>query len=186
MAFDATQIPVLGYHEIYVNDVGATFPTSVADDPVADDWIHLGRTTEAGARFTFDRTVTQIFSSQFFDPARTLITKLPKKIEYDLQQWNDVTLDLALGGVDVTTPTPGETRLDPKAASFVNEKALLIVCTDGDDIFMYGYARTLNTKALAFAGVKTAESFLPIGSEVLGVDGESPYFIQSNALSLGS
>lgn len=186
MAFDSTEITVLGFHEIFTAPVGSTFPTSVDDDPTGiDDWVQLGRTTDAGARFTFDRKVTQIFSSQFLDPARSIITAQPKKVEYDLQQWNDATLDLALGGVDVTT-VGGETRLDPKALSFVNEKALLIIATDGDDKFMVGFARTLNTKATAFALVKTAESFLPIGSEVLGSDGETPYFLQSNALALGS
>lgn len=186
MSFDATEIPVLGYHEIFVAAVGATFPTSVDDDPITSGWLQLGRTTEAGARFTFDRTVQQIFSSQFFDPARTIVTRLPKKVEYDLQQWNQNTLDFALGGIVWTTPAAGEVRGDPEDASFVDERALLIRAVDGDDIFMIGYARTINAKALSFAFVKTAEAALAIGSEVQGTAGESPYFIQSNALAAGS
>ena len=185
MAFDATEIPVLGYHEIFTAPVGSAFPTSVEDDPDGD-WTQLGRTTEAGIRYTFDRSFQQIFSSQFFDPSRSIVTKLPKKAEYDLQQWNVDTLDLALGGVNVTTPAVGETRLEPKEASFVDERALYVRMTDGDNIFAIGFARTINTKALSFAGIKTAEAFLPIGSEVLGTDGEAPYFLQSNAIGAGS
>jgi len=186
MVFDPSQFQVNGFHEIFIAEVGTAFPTSVADDPAGSGWTQLGLTTEAGARFTYDRTITQIFSSQRFDPQRVLVTKLPKKVEYDLQQWTEEGMDLAFGGLTFTTPTVGETKAEPKDASFVNEKALLLRAVDGDTVIEVGYRRTINSKALAFTWAKTAESALPIGSEVLGATNEQPYYLQTNAVLTGS
>lgn len=188
MVFDPSEFLVGGVYDVLVADVGSTFPTTVAfdvDDIVADGWAHLGLTTDAGARFTYDLSVVRVFSSQRIEVQRLIRDTSPKKVEYDLQQWNVDNLDLALGGVDISD-VDGETRFDPKEASFLNEKALLLRCTDGDEQWMVGYPRTLNTKSAAFAWTKKAEAALPIGSEVMGTTGESPYFMQTNAAAIGS
>lgn len=189
--FDPEQLVVAGTGHIYVADVDTmTFPEDIDDIATLEDdgWIDLGYTTTDGPRFSFARESKDVEAWQEFDPIRTLITNLPKQIEFDLEQWNADTVGLGLGGVEITSTANGS-MVEPKESSFVDLKALVVAGTDGDRNYAFCYRRTQNTKPLTFPFRREDISPLTIGMKVFAAgSGEKPFRILTDdpAFAVGS
>lgn len=178
--FDPDELVVAGSGHVYVGDDTATFPDDI--DTVLDwattpdaGWVDLGYTTEDGPRFTFDRTTVDIKAWQSFDPLRTIVTEVPKQVEFDLHQWNADSLRLGLGGGTISATANGF-MLEPPDASVVDVRKLVIVGSDGDKNYAFCYRRTTNGKAFNFGFQRADSASLAIGMKVLAADeGEQPF-----------
>lgn len=187
MALESPEVRVFGTGNIYVAPVGTSFPATVsaAVDPDAG-WVDLGYTTEEGARFQFSREVNRIPAWQSFDPIRMVVTGVPKQVMFDLQQWNQNTLKLALGGGTVTEPSAGEYQYEPPSEEFVDERALIVEGRDGDYTYRFCYRRAFNEQPVDFAMVRETSSPLPIGMSILAADnGLKPFLIQTDDPNVG-
>lgn len=177
--YDPEEIAVNGLTDVYVAPVGTTFPASLDAD--LSDWTHLGLTAESGVKPGLNRTLFSVKSSQRFYPTRKGVASIDADIEFDLQQWNSDTLLLALGGGTIEDEGGGEWLFTPAPSSFIDERALLLVTTDGDNVTMWGWARTTNTKNFTSSFVRTAESVLPIGMSILDPGDAEPFLIRGNS-----
>lgn len=160
---------------VAVADLDAAMPTDINDcipdpDTLAVDldalFFDLGYLTDAGPRASFGRTVKDITAWQSFDPIRSLVTALPKQVEFDLEQWNAENLSLGLGGSVITDTTNG-VMLEPEDNSFLNYKRLVVYAADGDKHYAFCFRRTQNVKELTFPFGREDISALPIGMKVL-------------------
>jgi hypothetical protein len=167
-----TTVGADGY--VAVASLATSMPTDIADcipDEVlavdlAAGFADLGLLTDAGPRASFGRTVKDIPAWQSLDPVRSLVTAVPKQIEFDLEQWNEDNLSLGLGGSVVTDTTTG-VMLEPEDDSFLNYKRLIIYAEDGGKHYAFCFRRTQNVKALTFPFGHEDISALPIGMKVL-------------------
>lgn len=186
MGLVPAEIVVTGTGHIYAGDVGVAFPASISDPVDLDDWVDLGYTTPAGAKFKFGRDVNLVEGWQSFDPLRIIVTKVPKEISFELLQWNQHTMKLGLGGGEVTEPSPGEYEYEPPDESFVDTRAFIIEGIDGEHHYRFCYRKGLNTNGVEFAFVRQDPVQFPITVQILAADGGAkPYLIQTDDENIG-
>lgn len=169
---DETTVGADGY--VAIASLTDTMPTDIADcipdEDLAVDlpagFVDLGLLTDSGPKASFGRTVKDIPAWQSFDPVRSLVTAIPKQIEFDLEQWNDDNLSLGLGGTVITDTATG-VMLEPEDDSFLNYKRLVIYAEDGGKHYAFCFRRTQNVKELTFPFGREDISALPIGMKVL-------------------
>jgi len=180
MAFESEEVRAFGTGHVYVADVGTAMPADIGAT-IPTSWIDLGYTDEQGPRFNFGRTVNEVPAWQSYDPVRVLITAVPKTVAFDLLQTNKHTLQLALGGGDVTEGAPFEFSYEPPDESFVDERALIITGEDGDYTYRFCFHKVLNQSGVEFPFVRGAPTKLAIEVKVLAAGGgNKPYFIQTD------
>lgn len=187
MAFDSDEVRVTGTGHVYVADVGTAFPTTVSD-PVSHNtgWVELGYCSEEGARFSFGREINNIMAWQAFDPIRKVVTAVPKSVSFDLQQWNQHTVKLALGGGTVTEPATDNYQYEPPDESYLDERALIVEGIDGDYTYRFCYRKALNESGVDFAFVRSDPVLFPITMGILAADdGAKPFLIQTNDPNIG-
>lgn len=186
MSLETAEIPVFGSGHVYTAPVGTAFPANIsAAVNQAAGWKDHGYTTVEGVRFSFARESTDLEAWQSFDPVRTLITKVPKTVSFDLLQWNQFTIQLALGGGTVTGADPNY-EYSPPDPSFVDDRALIIEGTDDDKTYRFCYRKALNKSGIDFAMVRTNASPLAITMSILAADNDAdPFIIQSNDDNFG-
>lgn len=168
---DESTVGADGY--VAVGDLTATMPTDIADcipdESLSVDltgFVDLGYLTDAGPRASFGRTVKDITAWQSFDPVRSLVTAVPKQVEFDLEQWNGDNIALGLGGAVITSAGSG-VQLEPEDNSFLDYRRLIIYAADGDKHYAFCFRRTQNVKELTFPFGREDISALPIGMKVL-------------------
>lgn len=181
MANEPEEIRVYGDGGVYIADVGTAFPASISD-PIDDaDWTNLGYLTEEGPRFSFGRETTDLKGWQSLDVLRVLTTALPKSITFDLMQTNVHSLEMALGGGDVTEDAPGEFTFEPADPSETYEKAIIVEMIDGGVTYRFCYRKAQRDGAVEFAGIRTNSTNFSITMKVLDPgDAEKPYIVQSD------
>lgn len=183
---DPDQSTAAGNGYVAVSALEVTLPTDIAD-LIPDEsnqvdldagWVALGYLTEAGPRFSFGRETKDIAAWQAFDPIRTLITKIPKQAEFDLEQWNADAVRLGLGGAVISSAGSG-TMLEPEDESFLDYRQLIIYGADGDKHYGFVFRRAQNTKNLEFPFVREDISALPIGMKILRqpADTDKPWYL---------
>lgn len=176
MTQDPTELFSAGDGNIFISQEGVDFPTDV-DEVLDAGWLDFGLTTDAGPRFSFDRTTKDIPAWPLFDPARTLVTAIPKQIDFDLLQWSGENFQLGLGGGTIT-PTANGAIYEPPEPSFQDIRQMIIVGVDGDRTYKWCFRRVRNVKALTFPFVQTDVSPLTIGMKVLAATApDKPFFI---------
>lgn len=169
------ELVVAGGGAILTAPEGATFPDDIADTLDAA-WVDLGYATEAGVRFTFDRTTKDIPAWPSFDPVRVLNTAVPKTIEYDLEQWNAESLRLGLGGGTISATATGF-MYEPPEPGEVDVRGLIIQGVDGNKNYWLCFRRVQLSKALSFAFTLTDIAPFAIGQKVLAAGDDAPFFI---------
>lgn len=187
MALESSELVVTGTGHIYVAPVGTAFPASI-DAVVSHNvgWIDLGYATEEGARFSFGREINEAFGWQSADPLRLISTRRPKSVAFDLMQWNQHTVQLALGGGTVTEPVSGQYEYAPPADSYIDERALIVEGTDGDYTYRFCYRKAFNQATVEFAFVRENPVVFPIDMKILAADGGlSPYIVQTDDPNIG-
>lgn len=187
MTLESSEVRVMGTGHIYVAPVGTAFPTNISTAVShAAGWRELGYCTPEGARFTFGRDVTDINGWQSFNPLRKIITAAPKSVAFDLLQWNQYTMGLALGGGTFTEPTADNYLYEPPDESFVDERAVIVEAIDGDYNYRVCYRKAFNTSGVEFAFARENPTVLPITMDVLAADaGAKPYLIQTDDPNVG-
>lgn len=177
----SNEVLVTGLGDVFTAPVGTAFPALTVDLVEAAGWTQLGFVEPAGAKFDFGRNVNEIFAWQRYEPVRTVIKTIPKKVIFNLMQWNIWTAELALGGGTVTEPTPGNFDYDPPDESFVDERALIVTGTDGDRHYRMCFRKALNEAGVSFSFMRENPATLPITMSILAADaGAKAYKIQTD------
>lgn len=184
--FDSGEVVVAGTGRVYVAPVGTPFPASIAEPIDPDDWEDVGYCTPEGATFNFGREINRVMAWQSFDPVRMVVTAVPKTVGFQLLQWNQATLKLALGGGTVNAYEGGEYEYEPADESFVDERALIVTGEDGDRSYRFCFRKAINEAGVEFDFVRENPSQLPISMVVLAADGGlKPYVIQTDDPAIG-
>lgn len=185
MALDATEVVVAGTGHVYRAPVDTALPTDIGN-ALSGSWVELGYTTPEGVAFEFAKDTKDLFAWQSRDPIRTLILNEPKTATFTLMQWNNDTLDLALGGGEWTDTDTG-VEYEPADAGFVNEVALIIEFTDDDKNYRFCFKRALNKNPFSFSTLPDDAANLPIAMSVLApADGSKAYKIQTDDAALAA
>lgn len=182
MSLDATELVVAGTGAVYRAAVGTSMPSDVTTTPSSLSWTNLGYTSENGAKFTFDRKTNPIMGWQSYQPLRVVVNEIPIETEFDLLQWNNDTLETALGGGSFDTQGSG-VRYTPPAESFIDEFALIIDGKDGDSSYRFYFPRVMVTDKVEFSFVRSNPVSLPIKVRTLAAPGggDSYYFDTDDA-----
>lgn len=184
MAQDGTELVVAGAGGVYVGDVGATEPADIGEE-IGAGWTEVGFITEDGVRFNFGAEIQDFFAWQSLDPVRKSKLRAPKTISFDLMQWNAENLVLAFGGGE-WSESSGEFVYTPPEDSFLDERALMVVATDGDRTYRFIFRRTINTQGVAFAFTRSANANLPLTFDVLAATDGDTWTIQSDDENLSA
>lgn len=109
MSNNPDELIVGGNHSIFVGPVGTPFPsgaTILTAEP-DEDFAHLGLTQDDGLTLSISYDTATRSSSQLLDPVLRIRTGRDMSFAATLQQFNPVTVPLALGGGAVTETTTG-------------------------------------------------------------------------------
>lgn len=187
MAFESSEVRVTGTGHVYVAPVDTPFPTNISAAVSHNaGWIELGYASEDGARFSFGREVNEIMAWQSFDPIAQVVTRVPKTVSFDLMQWNQHTVTLALGGGTVTEPTSNNYVYTPPDESYRDERALIVEGIDGAYTYRFCYRKAINEEGVEFSFVRENPVLFPITMKILAPDDDAaPYIIQTNDPSIG-
>jgi hypothetical protein len=97
MALDSAEVVVANSGHGYYAPVGTTMPTAF-DETLDTAFIELGYFSEGGCTITIGRETTDVNAWQSRSPVRRTITKEAVSFAFELEQWNEETTALALGG----------------------------------------------------------------------------------------
>lgn len=185
MPQDPDEVVVAGFGDIYEAPVGTAFPTGISA-AIPAEFVAVGYVTEEGARFSFGRDVNEIMAWQSRDPIRQVVTRVPKTVSFDVQQWNIRTVKLALGGGTVTETASGEFEYEPPEEGYIDERAFIVTGEDGDKNYRFCFRRATNESGIDFAFVRDDAAALPITLKVLAAgNGEKAYFVQTDDPAFG-
>ena len=174
------EIIIAGTGTIYHAIEGTPIPAYLTDalDPAFQA---VGFTTDAGAKFTDEKTTAQVRPWQSFYPVRTHITERRATIEATLLQWNEPNMIVAYGGGGITQPQPGEYRYHPPAPEELAILAIVIDFTDGAKNYRFTAGRAFVTSNTETTWAKSGPALLPITFEVLAPAGAGdPWTIDSD------
>lgn len=178
MSNDATQVTVAGDGHIYTAiHLDAGFPANISAPVVpASGWVDHGFTTPDGVHMTFDRQTKDLFAWQIREAVRTIITSKPSKVDAVLMQWNSANFLLGAGGGSIASGV-----YTPPAASFVDERAMIVETIDGDYTYRFCYKRVINKAPFDFMARADDSSNIPISMSVLAPsDGSASWYVQTN------
>jgi hypothetical protein len=187
MALDATDIRVGGNTRIYLAPLASAFPAwdEVPDDP----WIDLGYVTTDGVSFNFGREINEIYAMQSAEPVRTINTRLPKTVGFNLMQSGRDQFLVAMGG-GTWTAEGSETdvyRYEPADVGATDERALIVQMEDGGNIYRWHFKRTQNREGIEFAYQREDAATFAVTMAVLAPQDDSkPFYLVSNDPALAA
>lgn len=167
MAFDSGDIRVAGNATIYVAPLDTAFPAfGVA--PTAP-WVDLGYVTEDGITANYGREITEIYAMQSVEPVRIIATRMPKTIAFALMQQGQEQFMLAMGGGTFATDGAATDvfRYTPPDPSVVDEKAMLVIFTDGGFTYQFEYRRVQNREGVETKFVREDATTFPVTMQIL-------------------
>lgn len=185
MGLVSEEVVVTGTGHVYMGDVDTAFPDTISDPVDVADWVDLGYCSPDGAKFAFSQEFNNVMAWQARRAIRKIPTTVNESVEFDLLQWNQHTLSLGLGGGTVTEPSPGEYEYAPPSPEFINEKAFIVEGADGDKNYRFCIRKGINSNGIEFAFVRENPVHFPIKIEILDVDGEDPWFLQTDDANIG-
>lgn len=180
---EAEEVVVTGLGGVYVAPLDTPFPADISS-PIGSPWVGLGYVAENGARFSFGRDINEIMAWQSFDPLRLVVTRVPKSIAFDLMQWNQNTVKLALGGGTVTGSSPNF-AYEPPDEDFVDERALIVEGQDKGYTYRFCYRRAINYEGVDFAFVRSDPVQFPISMRILAAGAVKPWLLQTDDPNIG-
>lgn len=183
MALAAENIVVGGTGRIYVAPVGTTLPNHLSA-PLDSAFVDLGYTTADGVKFTDTKNVNKIRPWQSFYAVRMHVIERDAMAEFTLLEWKEATVGLAFGGGSFTQPYAGEYRYHPPSPETIDERAMVIDISDGDDDFRFVLERGFVTNNVESTFAKSGPSLLPITFEVLASDTGDPWTFDANDAAL--
>ncbi len=182
MALTASEVRSFGFGHVYIAPVGTAFPASASDPVDTDDWTELGHISDAGIRPSFGKARSPIPSWQSFPNAvRNLKGAAATTFSFDLLQWNGDNIAYAMGDSGTWTDDGGgDYSYEPGDPGDVDERALILEGTDGENVYRILCPRTENQASVDFAWVGSAAAPLPIVATLLTPDGATkPYGLQT-------
>lgn len=184
MAFkNSDDIVIAKNGEVFFAPVGTALPT----EPTAAlnaAFVGAGYTTEDGVSITVTPEIFEVTSWQSAQPTRRDLTKQDIQATFTLQQFNEETLPLALGGGEVSG-TAGKYRYDFLGEDeSLDERAIVIDAIDGETHFRYVFERINVTEAVEIKYARNGESQLPITAKVLApIGGGAPGYVLTDSES---
>jgi hypothetical protein len=187
MALDSGDIRVGGDTHVWLAPVATAFP-DWGEDP-ADPWVDLGFTTTDGVTFNFGREINEIYAMQSAEPVRTINTRLPKTIAFNLMQAGRDQILLALGGGSwaLEATETDVYRYEPPSVGEIDERALLIEMADGDAHYRWHFKRAQNREGIEFSYQREDAATFSITMAVLApTDASVPFYLTSDDPSVGA
>lgn len=180
---DATELVVAGAGDVYVAPYGTTLPTAV-DTALNGNFFKLGYVTEDGLKITQNPEVQEFKAWQSRHPVRRALTGLETMISFALEQWNETTLQTALGGGSVTEVTPGKFKYVPIGdTEQLDEVSIVADWQDGTKSYRFVVPKGSATESVEFNLTRTDLAILPVTIKALGQSGVQPYTIYTNDTS---
>lgn len=167
--------------EVYFAPVGTKLPAKPTEALNAA-FVGAGYTTEDGVSITVTPDILEVTSWQSAQPTRRDLTKQDIQATFTLQQFNEETLPLALGGGEVTG-SAGEYRYDFLGEDeALDERSIVIDAIDGGTHFRYVFERGNITEAVEIKYSRSGEAQLPITFKVLApVGGGAPGYVLTDS-----
>ena len=188
MALEATHVVVAGTGALWVAPEGTTLPLDLA--PLASPWEDVGFVSEDGVVFTFSREQEEVNAWQSAEPVRILITNEPKTIEFDLLEFDRVSLLLAFRGGSFAGSASPWTYTPPDAGAS-DVRAVTIDGKDGAQSFRFCFPRAQLSGDLEFSLLRTDAVTLSMELSVLAsatkwkIISDLPGFSLTGTMALG-
>lgn len=181
MGKDADEIVVGANGSVYVAEVGATIPASIAV-PLGGSWTELGYVTEDGVTWTDGKSLQSIRAWQSFYDLRRIVDSREGMLAFGMMQWDGVTVPLALGGGEITESAPGSGnfRYTPPDPADIDERAMAVEWTDGDKDYRLIFPKGMVSENVETNIVRTGAAILPITFALLGEEGVEPFILDTN------
>ena len=176
MAVDTSEIVVAGDASVHVGAVGSTGPSDIATalDAAFTD---LGYTSEDGIEWTPGIETNPIRAHQALYAVRYVVTGRTLEFGFELLQWNQETLKLALGGGSVATTAgpPAYYTYTPPEPEEIYYRALVLQWEDGDYTFRLHVPKVMVTETSAITLARTDAAGIPLTMAVVATDGVSEF-----------
>lgn len=176
MPKDTDEIVVGANGSIRVAPKGSTEP---ADISAAWDaaWVDLGFANEDGVTVKDAKTLEDIPVWQLFYPAKKIVTARDFTAAFVMRQFSGLQVELAFGGGTVSEDSAGKFRFTPPAPDVIDERALGIEWTYGDNTYRLIIPKGVVTDDVESKITRTAAIDLPITFGVVGEDGVEPWYL---------
>lgn len=185
MSLESSEVVVGSTGHLWRAAVGTAFPTNISTAVNETLWTELGYTSTEGVGFNFGRETNEVEAWQSYDPLRVISTKIPKEISAEFLQFNQNTWATAMGGGTWTGSAPNFVY-EPPDESFIDEFALIVEFSDGDDDYRFCYRKVSNMSGIEFSTSRENPIMLPVTVKVLAADGGlKPFIFQTNDTNLG-
>jgi len=177
---DASELVVAGSGDVYAAPYGTTLPTTV-DGALDGNFFKLGYCTEDGLQLTQTPTVEEFMSWQSRHATRRELTSLEVSLTFGLQQWNEQTLQTALGGGVVQEYSSGKYWYKPVGDDEqLDNISVVAEWSDGTKDYRLVIPKCQATESVEIQLTRTALAVLPVTVKVSGQAGVSPYTIYTN------
>jgi hypothetical protein len=183
---NAGQVLVGASGKVWTAELGVTAPTNAATAMPAG-WYDLGYVSEDGATFTEGKEITDIGAWQSFYPLRKIVTSRLVTVSFGLEQWNNATIELALGGS--VTANAAEWKYEPPAPEVLDLRQLAVEWFDGALQYRLYIRRGLVSENVEINLQRTSAAMLPITFSAMDAGGgNKPYslFTNDGAMSLST
>lgn len=177
---DASELVVAGSGDVYVAPFGTTLPTTV-DGALDGNFFKLGFTTEDGLQLTQTPTVEEFMAWQSRHAVRRELTALEVTMTFGLEQWNEQTLQTALGGGTVTEYSSGKYKYVPVGDDEqLDNVSVIAEWSDGAKDYRLVIPKCQATESVEIQLTRTALAVLPVTVKVSGQAGVAAYAIYTN------
>lgn len=156
---NASQVVVGANGKVWVADIGTSAPTD-ATSALAAGWTDLGYVSEDGATFSEGKDITDIGAWQSFYPIRYIINSRQVTLSFTLRQWNNVTVEFALGGT--ITGGPSAFTYTPPSPETLDLRQMALEWTDGAKSYRLYVRRGLVSETVETQLIRTDAANLPI------------------------
>jgi hypothetical protein len=180
---DSDEIVVAKNGEVFFAPVGTALPTT----PTAalnSAFVGAGFTTEDGVALTVSPEIMEVKAWQSRQPVRRDLNAQDIQAVFQLQQFNEENIALALGGGEVSEPSEGIFRYDfLEEGDSLDERALVIDAVDGSEHHRFVFPRGNVTEAVEIQFQRGSEAKLPITFKVLepSTGGAPGYYLTDSA-----
>lgn len=175
---NASQVVVGSNGKVWVAATTATAPTNSAAAMPAG-WTDLGYVSEDGVTFTEGKDITDIGAWQSFYPIRYIVNSRLVTASFTLRQWNNATVQFALGGV-IAANGAGEWTYTPPSPETLDLRQMVIEWFDGTKSYRLLVRRGLVSENVETNLVRTDAASLPITFSAMDPGGAAVYTLYTN------
>ncbi len=161
MPNDATETVIASNGQVYVAPVTTVQVPDDVGTALGADWVELGFVSEEGATFSQGQDITDINAWQSFYPVRRVVSSRTVTVAFELLQWNEDTLEFALGG-NVTSGGGGEYVFVPPAPEDLIEHSVVVAWQDGTKDYRLYIPRGIVSENVDITLSRTDAAGLPL------------------------